>query len=62
MSPSNLGNWRGSDYCSNQPSKFFCIKILHKKRMHNGTKSRKKDHFNRDQLFVVYRVLGYSAF
>ena len=22
VSPSNLGNWRGSDYCSNQPSKY----------------------------------------
>ena len=29
VSPSNLGNWRGSDYCSNQPSKYttfyFCL-------------------------------------
>ena len=31
VSPSNLGNWRGSDYCSNQPSKYTTFYIcLHK--------------------------------
>ena len=24
VTPSNLGNWRGSDYCSNEPSMYIC--------------------------------------
>ena len=28
VSPSNLGNWRASDYCSNTPSKLMKLLIL----------------------------------
>ena len=29
VSPSNLGNWRGSDYCSNQPSKYTTFTFVY---------------------------------
>ena len=28
VTPSNLGNWRGSDYCSNEPSMFLLFYII----------------------------------
>ena len=29
VTPSNLGNWRGSDYCSNEPSMYIMFLIFY---------------------------------